>query len=52
MLTHQSAKVASSSEEDPATDTEIGDEDKKASDCETENATVAAAPEDLPREMT
>jgi hypothetical protein len=52
VLTRQSRKEASSSEEDLAADTENGDEDKKTSDSLTENATKAAAPEAPPWEMT
>jgi hypothetical protein len=48
VLTRQSRKEASSSEEDLAADTENGDEDKKTSDSLTENATKAAAPEAPP----
>jgi hypothetical protein len=44
LLTRQSSKEASSSEEDPAADTEHGTEDEKASGSETENATKAEAP--------
>ena len=52
VLTRQSTKEASFSEEDPAADTENGNEDEKASESETENATSAAAPEAPSGEMT
>ena len=52
VLTHQSAKEASSSEEDPAADTEKVDEDEKTSNSETENVTSASAPEAPLGEMT
>lgn len=52
MLTRQSDKETSSSEEDPTSDTENGKENEKASDSETENVTSATAPECPLQEMT
>lgn len=52
MLTRQSDKETSSSEEDPTSDTENGKENEIASDSETENVTSATAPECPLQEMT